>query len=404
MTVNPQASFFNWFNMMRKRRGRMTILLDLFCRKLVDLGVDIDRASLHVPQLDPQWQARSLIWDREAGGAMEIGRAHGIDDSADYIQSPIRPILLGEEDFIKRTVGAPGTNQEFPILDELAAKGFTAYYAFAVDFSFGQHNAMTLATKIPGGLREEDRNIIRQGVPYLGALLELRHLHRTAAQLLDTYIGHFTGEKVLEGAIKRGAGEILHAVLWTCDLRAFTEISEREPLEDVIVLLDDYFEAVGRPVEDRGGEILKFIGDALLAIFPLAPGSDERAVCAKALAAAEEAVVRLAAISEKRIADGKSGLACGIALHLGDVMYGNIGTVDRLDFTVIGPAVNLVSRIEGVTRGLEPPIAFSAAFSERLDRPVRLLGRFPLKGIAGEQEVFVAQAVPLNRDGSRVLD
>lgn len=388
MTDSSLRAFYTWFGEERKRRLRMTLLLSSFCQKLVSLGVPLDRVTLHVPQLDPQLRARSMTWDREAGGAMEIGRAHGIENASIFIVSPIRPILEGETDHIWRRLGDDQGPSEFPLLDELAGRGYTEYHSFALDFSTGQHNAMTMATRHPAGFSDAERGTIRQGLPLFGALLELRHTLRTAGHLLDTYIGHVTGERVLDGDVKRGEGEIIHAVIWTCDLRGFTELSENEPLEEVITLLDDYFEAAGRPVENRGGEILKFIGDAVLAIFPLKAGADPGPTCAAALEAAEEAVAALRTVSAKREAVGKSPIACGFALHLGDVMFGNIGTADRLDFTVIGPAVNLVSRMEGLTRELVPPIAFSPAFGARLERATRSLGRFNLKGIARAQEVL----------------
>ena len=198
-----------------------------------------------------------------------------------------------------------------------------------------------------------------------------------------------TSERIFSGAIKRGDGERIYAVLWYSDLRGFTALSETAPLDEVIVLLDDYFDAIAQPVVERGGEILKFIGDAMLAIFLCE--TKEGAVCDAcdaALDAAEAAIAGLDALNAARAAQGKAPVHCGIAVHVGEVMYGNIGAADRLDFTVIGPAVNLVNRLEHLCAELGHPIVVSAAISRVAQREFRSLGRHALKGIAETQEAF----------------
>ena len=177
-------------------------------------------------------------------------------------------------------------------------------------------------------------------------------------------------------------------MLWYCDLRNFTGLSEHLPAEELIALLNDYFERMAAPIEARGGEILKFIGDAILAIFPITDGLDPRRACCDAIDAALEAVAGLAELSAAREARDQPPLRCGVSLHKGDVMYGNIGAPGRLDFTVIGPAVNLVTRIEDKTRDLDPPIVFCHKVAERCGRPHRSIGRHAFKGIDGEWEVF----------------
>ena len=232
---------------------------------------------------------------------------------------------------------------------------------------------------------------MRLALPLFGAVFELRHLRRTALHLLDTYVGHLTGEKILEGAITRGEGEILHAVF--VDLRSarlyrpFRGNASGPGHSGPRRILR------GRRPPGRGacGEILKFIGDGLLAGLPsYRPARTARPVCRQALAAATEAVDRLAALNDAPTGACQAPLVCGIALHLGDVMFGNIGTADRLDFTVIGPAVNLVSRIEALTKDLAPPIVCSADFAQALGDPLTALGSFELKGIKGLQDVFHA--------------
>ena len=178
-------------------------------------------------------------------------------------------------------------------------------------------------------------------------------------------------------------------MLWFCDLRGFTALSESEPLGEVIALLDDFFDRMAEPVVARGGEILKFIGDAMLAIFPCA--ASEGAICDacdQAVAAAEAAIAGVEALSRARTTEGKAPVHCGVAVHVGEVMYGNIGAADRLDFTVIGPAVNLVSRLDHLSADLERPIVVSASVTRASRRAFRSLGRHKLKGIAEPQEAF----------------
>jgi adenylate cyclase len=191
---------------------------------------------------------------------------------------------------------------------------------------------------------------------------------------------------VLDGAITRGTGETIYAVIWLCDLRGFTELSETLPRDALIVLLNEYFGAMTQAVEDAGGEILKFIGDAMLAIFPIDAGAE--AACARALAAAAQASAVMARINTGRGAASQPAVDFGIALHLGDVMYGNIGGESRLDFTVIGPAVNLVARIQGLCGELRRPLLVSEAFARSSSSPVDAVGAFLLKGFGATQPVF----------------
>jgi adenylate cyclase len=214
-------------------------------------------------------------------------------------------------------------------------------------------------------------------------------LRRTARDLLNTYVGPNTGERIFSGAVKRGDGEIIHAVLWYCDLRGFTALAEKQPLEEVLALLDAYFDAIAQPVVARGGEILKFVGDAMLVIFPCE--QREAAICSScdlALEAAEEAVQRVCALNDThRPAEGTT-IECGVAVHVGEVMYGNIGAADRLDFTVIGHAVNLVAHLSNLCADLDKAVVVSDAVARMSRRELVSLGRHELKGIHAPQEAF----------------
>jgi adenylate cyclase len=386
------APVVDWLLSERIGLAHSPELFGRFCECFAQTGVPFDRATIHMPQLHPQLRARSLVWQRDNGEVTETNREHGIEITGDYLESPVRRIFDGGA-MIRRHIEAPDCPRDFPILEEIAAEGCTDYTMWPLPFSSGGPvNAISFATRCPGGFDAGNLAAIAAVLPAFGAVMEMAHMRRTARTLLDTYLGPNSGERVLSGKIKRGDGEVINAVLWYCDLRNFTELSETLPLDEVIGLLNDYFEAVARPVKANAGEILKFIGDAMLAIFPLSGLNAEGtcAACCTGLAAAQQALEGIAGLNAERTAAGKVPLRCGVALARGDVMYGNIGDVERLDFTVIGPAVNLATRLEDLTRdlGLNPPVVFSDQVAANCGRKSRPLGRFKLKGIAEAQEAF----------------
>jgi adenylate cyclase len=219
-------------------------------------------------------------------------------------------------------------------------------------------------------------------------VLEIREDKRIARTLLSTYLGTEAGRRVLAGQVQRGEGVSTAAALFYCDLRGFTQMSEALPRAQLIAMLNDYFETMAAPVERHGGEILKFIGDAMLAIFPIADDLDRDRACLTALAAAREAVAAMDELNRRRRATEEIELAAGIALHTGTVMYGNIGAPERLDFTVIGPAVNLVVRLERLCRKLDRRLVASGRFASPCGLAMASLGRHELPGVGEPVEVF----------------
>ncbi len=236
----------------------------------------------------------------------------------------------------------------FAIVTELRADGYTDYVVYSVPFADGSFKALSLATRRPERFRGDELALFAAMIPAVAFNLEVQALRRTARTLLDTYVGQQSGGRVLEGQIQRGSGETIRAVIWLCDLRGFTNLSEALPRDALIDLLNCYFGPMCDAVTAAGGEVLKFIGDAMLAIFPV--GEDPARVCVTALDAAERAQAALAEENKRRGDAGLPRIEYGLALHIGDVMYGNIGSDTRLDFTVIGPAVNLTARIESMCR------------------------------------------------------
>jgi adenylate cyclase len=359
------------------------------CERLLADGLPLDRATLHVRTLHPQFVGARVLW-RPGIGELEIARlSHTEIDDPRFRHNPIRALYEGAEG-IRRRFGLAqpeAGGEEYAIYEDLRAEGFTDYVALPMVFTDGKRHACTWATKHPGGFATEHLVRISDLLPVLAMATEIRLNRRIAKNLLNTYVGSRAGERVLAGDILRGSGSAVRAAIWNCDLRSFTAISEHWPQAGVIEALNEYFDAMGAPVERHGGEILKFIGDGMLAVFPL-EGED---ACVRALRAAVEARRAMAELNGRRVARGAEPLGYGLALHVGEVMYGNIGTTDRLDFTVIGPAVNATSRLEGLTKVVGRKVLLSSTFAYMCGCSPEFLeplGSFPLRGVGEPLGVF----------------
>jgi adenylate cyclase len=371
-----------------RRIGTPGELLTALCERLVARGLPIERVGLHISTLHPQVRGTRILWQR-AGGLMADVH-YGRDDSAideAYRKSPLY-VVHETGQSIRQKLDGSETISDYAILAELQAEGMTDYLATPLPFSSGVLQVATWASRRPGGFGDSDIATIEDLLPALCAVIETHEQRRMLRTLLETYLGQQAGQRVLNGTIRRGDGETIAAALWYCDLRGFTAMSEDLPREDVIALLNEYFECMAGPVHAEGGEVLKFIGDAILAVFPIADDLDRDRACRTALGAAEEALTDLARLNDRRRAAGKSILEVGIGLHTGAVTYGNIGAPGRLDFTVIGPAVNLVTRIEELCPLLRRSLLASARFASPCGSKLVALGRHRLKGIAAPQDIF----------------
>jgi adenylate cyclase len=373
----------------RKQTDPSEFLL-AFADRLRASRVDVARITTGVPILHPQIFSFSGLWELGKGVSERLYRA---DPRITASNSPI-PIAYSGGGPIRCDLTAPPQVDEFAILAELRGDGYTDYVVYALPFADGSFKALSLATKRSGGFAGEEIALFEAMLPAVAFNLEVQALRRTARTLLDTYVGQQSGGRVLEGQITRGSGETIRAVIWLCDLRGFTNLSETLPRDVLIELLNAYFGPMCDAVASNGGEVLKFIGDAMLAIFPIE--QDAQATCAKALIAAERAQAALSAENQRRSEVGLPRIEYGLALHVGDVMYGNIGSDTRLDFTVIGPAVNLTARIESMCRQLSRQILLSSDFVALGQIAANSLGAFALKGVAADQEIFepVSSTVP----------
>ena len=342
-------------------------------------GVPLSRSAVFVRTLHPNIIGVSYIW--RPGQALEVFRApRAIADDPDYQNSPLSA-AFDEGRSIRRRLIDPDCPRDFPVLEEFRTQGITDYMATPLRFLSGENHVATWATSVPDGFSEADIAAIEAVVPPLARLAEIYTLGRTAANLLNVYVGHDAGERILKGNIKRGDTTTLEAAIWMSDLRSFTALSERLPPRDLIDLLNTTFGAQVPAIEKHGGEVLKFMGDGVLAIFPASVSAE--AACNSALAAAKEALVACAALETI-----DTPTRIGVGLHVGSVSYGNIGGETRLDFTCIGPTVNLAARLQGLASTEGWTMAFSEAFAKCLSRPSKPLGSFLLKGLPEPVPVF----------------
>ncbi len=360
-------------------------LLDALSWRLVGAGVPLWRSTLHIGTLHPQLLGMGARWRRDTNMAQRFKVLRGVERTDDFIKSPLRRVI--REGCSERFRRNDPAWQTIPLLMDLASQGATDYYAQPVARFNGRHQAMTWASDAPEGFSDEHIAVIDSILPALGAIVELRGMARIAELLLETYHGRMVGPRILAGQIERGIGERMRAVILASDMRGFTRLSDRLPGEDVIELLDEFFERIVEPVHQTGGDVLKFIGDGMLAIFPAPPGDEESATRA-ALDGAREAQRRLAEWNTAARAKKAPQMNAGFGLHLGEVIYGNVGSPDRLDFTAIGPAVNIAARLETLTKRLGRPILASRDFAASYPGRLVSLGFQPVRGFAEPEELF----------------
>jgi adenylate cyclase len=306
-------------------------------------------------------------------------------ESEEYLQSPITAVRNSGEP-IRRHLARADCPDDFPVLAELRAENATDYLAAPMLFTDGSIHVATWATQQEGGFTAQQTADLGTLIRPLTRMVEIRALRRTATNLLDTYVGRQAGERILMGEIRRGHVEAIRAAIWLSDMRGFTALAERLSPQELVDLLNRYFDCQVPAILDQGGEVLKFMGDGLLAIFPLTEHGEEAGdVCGRMLGCARKALADIDALSVPASAEH---IRFGLALHVGQVMYGNIGGGNRLDFTCIGPAVNLAARMEKVAARLGHPVVASEPFAALCPNEFTPLGEFDIAGFAAPQPVF----------------
>ena len=376
-------------------------LFDGYCQRLVIRGAPLWRAHTTMETLHPQWNAYGYTWRRDLNAIAPEQYPHGSDEGADFLDSPISTLVNqaragAPNPSMRRRIEAGPEERDFPILKEFFAEGATDYAAYL--FIFGEDGdrsqrsgiVYSFAADRKGGFSDDDTTLLQATLPALSLAMKAHAGHVIASGLLDTYLGADAGRRVHAGAVQRGSVDKLRAVIWFADIRGFTRISDAAPGPVVVELLNDVFEALTAALRPRGGQVLKFIGDAMLATFSF-DEADRAETCRRALDAAIEAMQNLDALNTGRATAGAPVAAVDLALHIGEVLYGNVGATDRLDFTVIGPAVNEATRIEALCEPLGRQLLISSEFAAAAaggDCRLESLGRHALRGVREPKEIF----------------
>ena len=364
-----------------------------FCERAVAFGLPLARAMILADTLHPMYEGRAFRWnrDKETTVLTEYGRTE--EDLGRWTRSPFFYLEETGETMIRRRLTSESQG-EFSIFPELVASRMTDYVAivnrFAIEATIGNMDGVysSWATDDRAGFTDTDIADIRRVTPLLALTVKAVSLTRIAETLVETYLGRDAGRRVLAGRISRGVAEPIEAAIWFSDLRGYTRIADRANPAEIIPLLNQYADAVISSIHEHGGDVLKLMGDGALAIFT-AP--DRSGACQAALATAEDAPRRVADLNKRRNAAGLATTELYLGLHAGEVFYGNVGSKERLDFTIVGPAVNEVSRIAAMCRSIDQPLLVSSAFAAALGNSRGRLvsvGRYALRGVARPQELY----------------
>lgn len=364
--------------------------VDLFmaesCERLVACGVPLYRVGVFVRTLHPSMLGRNFIW--RPGEGVKIGAmAHGDEVGEEFLLSPLYRVFYQGEEVRQRMTNGAASNA--PFFADMVAEGATDYIALPLLMSDGTVHASSWVTRAAGGFTDGQIEGMRSVMPSMTRMIEIFLLRRTAAGLLDNYVGARAGSRILAGQIRRGHTETMNAAIWLSDLRGFTKLSDRLSSETVVQILNAYFDCQVPAILKHGGEVLKFMGDGLLAVFPIAEdASDGAEVCKRVFDAAQECRASIAELSHDTGTETIDGFRFGLALHVGRVLYGNIGGGDRLDFTCIGPAVNLAARIEKIAGQLGRSVVASSLFKRYGDEQWTDLGEFAVAGFSAPERIY----------------
>lgn len=370
-----------------------TAMLTGFCERAAAAGLPLANALVLVDTLHPIHEGRVVRWyhDNRETTLGEYGRSTEGAAAETWRRSPFYRLIETGETMLRRRVTAESA-AEFPYLAQLNEEGLTDYVAIISRFGakgiIGEMDCVysSWSTGRAGGFTDSDIAMLQGLVPFLALAVKCASLGRIAETLVETYLGRGAGRLVLGGRIERGIAERIGAALWFSDLRGYTKITDTAAPDQIIPLLNDYADAVLSAIHERGGDVLKLIGDGVLAIFR---AEDPRAACTAALEAATAARLGVAELNRRRDADALPTTEIYLGLHIGEVFFGNVGSKDRLDFTVVGPAVNETSRIAALCRSVDQPMLVSAAFADAVDRKGLVsVGRYALRGVGRPQELF----------------
>jgi len=356
---------------------------------LVDGGAPLSRLRVSTRILHPLVAAWSAHW-RPGGHTEQSEFGFDMFASGQYQGSPGQTIMESGVPLRIRLSERLSSN-EHPLLNELRSVGLVDYYGWPLHGETNAFGYCSFATSRSGGFIKSDIAKFDGIVPFIAPFVEALNMRRITVALLDTYVGRRAGERVLGGQIRRGDCERIRAAFWYSDLRDFTQLSEELPPDEMVELLNCYFDVIDSAVRPRAGEVLQFIGDAVLAVFEVDKKTDSaRIACEGAFDAACEALAHIAEINAGRKAAGQVEIRFGVGLHFGEATCGNVGAEKRLSFNVVGPAVNMTARLESLTKQVGVPLVVSSTLAKSIARPLASMGTYLLKGIHDVQEVYTA--------------
>ena len=369
------------------------------CIKLLGIGIPISRARLNWPTLHPLFRAEMISWDRENREATLDHFNHQDSNTEAWQASPLRHMLENDLKILRRRLTGPGRLVDFRLLEGLAADGFTDYLALRTEFkqpgkgieSRGSGIIAIWACDRDGGFTEEDLSILQEIQRSLALVSKSIIQQQITTNIVETYLGRQAGRSVLEGNIRLGDGATTKALVWYSDLRGSTHLTASLPSDDFLALLNDYFECAARPAIRAGGEVLAFIGDAVLIVFPMETRAEGEQLAGKVLQATAESFEMRNAVNAVRRERGEAEIAFGIGLNVGKVVFGNIGVPERLAFTVIGSTVTEVERIEKLTKTLDVTVLATARVADLLPGRWSSVGAHELAGVADKVELFTPQ-------------
>ena len=380
-----------WLVNDSKSTATSKAFIERLCEQMDSRGAPVWRIIIGHPTLHPEISAVSYLWER-GQTAKERRVGHGMRERGDYLGSPIEYIHTHKTRY-RRDLKVLDSQKDHRLLHRLAAQGGTDYLGLPVLFTNDVMGVATIATDRVGGFCDADIDALDAIMTVATPVIELHALRFLSISMLDIYVGHRTGARILNGQIGRNDAEMIEAAIWFSDLRDFTPLTEQLPLPKLLDSLNAYFDLVAAAVAAHGGEILKFIGDAMMIVFPVTGKKDATAVCTAAYDAAVDAFASLDAFNHRRRRAKVPELNFGVGLHFGEVIYGNVGAAERLDFTVIGAAVNHTARLESLTKTVGSPMLMSRPFTDCITRDFEFVGVFPMKGIAEPQEAFTAPSL-----------
>ena len=399
--INVSQTLINrvsgWLQQSALSGASLEELVQGFCERLAAAGVPLVRVHLSFSMLHPLYDALGFTWIRGKGLSVEGFRATASEKDTDrFLKSPYFHLLSNNLQHLRRQID-PHTPSEFSVFDDLKELGVTDYLAFVQSFGEGTNQGMlgSWSTDMPGGFGDDMIEALLQIQNSLAVASKMAVLGKLADNMVTTYLGGNAGKRVLSGQIRRGDGETIRAALVMGDMRSSTMLAEKAGRQAYIDTLNEFFDAIATPFNRNGGEILSFIGDGFLAVYPCGRHREPSQVATRAaMAAVRQAMARMSELNGGRKEKGLPEIRYGIGLHIGNVMFGNVGLKDRLTFSTFGGAVNEVSRLQGLTRTFAHPIIASQPFATYCGGDWMTLGEKKLRGV--EQKVTVLAPGPEN--------